>query len=127
MGRIKKLLGLLVFVTVIYMGWMVLPVYMANYQFQDAIGTIAKFSAYNGHSEDEIHEEVLKKAKDMDVPVKPENIKVNRDGTSVDITADYTVVLDLVNGKQLTLHFTPTSKEKKLDNAAIQADQLKKK
>jgi hypothetical protein len=112
MARIKTLLGLLVFVTAAYMGWMLLPVYMANYQFQDAIVTSAKFSGTGFKSEDDIHEEVMKKAKELDVPVKPDEVKVTRNGNSVDISADYTVIIDLINGKQLTLHFTPSSREK---------------
>lgn len=112
MARIKTLLGLLVFATVIYMGWMLLPVYMANYQFQDEIVTIAKFSGTGFKTEDDVHNEVMKKAKDLDVPVKPDEVKVTRNGAAVDISADYTVVIDLINGKQVTLHFTPSSREK---------------
>jgi hypothetical protein len=112
MGRIKTLLGLLVFVTVIYMGWMLLPVYMANYQFQDAIVTLGKFSGSGFKNEDEIREEVMKKAKELDVPVKSDEVKVTRNGNSVEISADYTVVINLINGKQINLHFTPSSREK---------------
>jgi hypothetical protein len=118
MGRIKKLLSLLVFVGAVYFGWMLLPVYMANYQFQDSLVTVAKFSAMSTHDDDQIKQEVLKEAKKYDVPVTVDQITVNREGTRVDISSDYTVVVDLINGKKVTLHFTPSSREKSIDSSA---------
>ncbi|MCU1306146.1 MAG: hypothetical protein JWN45_841 [Acidobacteriaceae bacterium] len=111
MGRVKKLVSLLVFLVAVYMGWTLVPIYLANYQFQDSLVTIAKFAATGGRSDDQIHEEVVKKAKELDVPVNPEDIKISREGP-LEISADYTVVVDLINGKKLTLQFNPTSRDK---------------
>jgi YbbR domain-containing protein len=120
MGRIKKLLSLLVFVGAVYYGWMLLPVYMANYQYQDSLAEIAKFSAMSTRTDDEIKQEVLKKAKEYDVPITAEQITVNHEGTRLDISSDYTVVVDLVGGKKAILHFTPSSKEKAVGSTPAQ-------
>jgi hypothetical protein len=55
----------------------------------------------------------MKEAKKYDVPITPEMVKVVRTGTEVNISANYTVVLDLIGGKQLTLQFAPNSNKRK--------------
>jgi hypothetical protein len=112
MGRIKAFLGLAVCVTVLYLGWMIIPVYVAFYQFQDGLVTTAKYAATSINTDEQIHDEVLKKAKELDVPVRSEDIKVHREGNAVDITADYVVVLNFIGGKQKTFAFSPSCKEK---------------
>jgi hypothetical protein len=112
MGKIKPFIGILVVVVLLYLGWMIIPVYMAFYQFQDSLVTITKFSATSLNTEEQIHDEVLKKAKELDVPVRPEDIKVHREGSAVDITADYVVVLNFIGGQQKTIAFSPSGKEK---------------
>jgi len=114
MGRIKKLVSLLVFLVAVYMGWTLVPIYLASYQFQDSLVTIAKFSATGvvPRTDDQIREDVLKKAKELDVPLSPEAIKISHEGPQAEISADYTVVVDLIGGKQLTLQFNLTSRDK---------------
>jgi hypothetical protein len=114
MGRIKKLLSLLVFLVAVYMGWTVVPIYLASYQFQDSLVTIAKFADAGivPRTDDQLREDVMKKAKELDVPLNPEAIRIIRGGPQVQISADYTVVVDLIGGKQLTLQFNPTSMDK---------------
>lgn len=107
MGRIKVLIGLVLVAAVIYAIWNVAPVYLAKYQFEDELASIAKFSA--DHTEEQIHDEVMKKAKDIGVPVLPENVHVVKDSGHVTITANYNVVFQLPNGKQWVLSFNTTS------------------
>jgi hypothetical protein len=120
MGRIKKSVSLVVFLVAVYMGWTLIPIYLANYQFQDSIATIAKFagSGVVPRTDDQIREDVLKRAKELDLPVTPEAIKISHEGSQAEISTDYTVVVDLINGKKLTLQFNPTSRDKARDNAA---------
>ncbi|MCU1309266.1 MAG: hypothetical protein JWO20_391 [Candidatus Angelobacter sp.] len=114
MGRIKKLVSLLIFLVAVYLGWTLVPIYLASYQFQDSLVTLAKFSAAGvvPRTDDQLREDVLKKAKELDVPLTPEAIKINREGPQAEISADYTVVVDLIGGKKLTLQFNPTSRDK---------------
>ena len=114
MGRIKKIIGLLVFVVAIYMAWTLVPIYLSSYQFQDSLVTIAKFAPTGvvPRTDEQIVEDVMKKAKELDVPLNAEAIKIGHEGNEVQISADYTVIVDLINGKKLTLQFNPTSKDK---------------
>jgi hypothetical protein len=113
LGRIKAFLGLAIFVAGVYLGWMVIPVYMSNYQLEDSMKTIAKFSSIGNRTDESIRDEVMKEAKKYDVPITPEMVNIVRGDSRIDISAKYTVVLDLVGGKQLTLNFAPSSSGQK--------------
>src|SRR5207302_580248 len=95
MSTIKLLLGIAAIVTVIIIGVQVLPPYMNNYQFQDALNNEALAATYSNKTEDEIRELAYKAAKENDIPIKPEQIKVIRSGGmgtgNLMIEANYTV------------------------------------
>src|SRR3954463_13058992 len=103
MKRIKTLLGLLVMVVIVYALWNLIPAYLAKYQFQDELTNIAKFS--QDHSDEKIHDEVMKKAQELGVPVQPENVRVSRESGRVTINADYDVVIHPPVGKPWVLSF----------------------
>ena len=126
MGRIKALLGLAVALTVVYAGYLLLPVYFENYQFQDEVSNMAKFAAYNNQDEEQIHNDVMKKALDIGVPMRPENVHVTREGDTIRIDTNYDVVINLPTGRTVTLSFSPSSAEKSSQHAAIQIKKLKK-
>lgn len=110
MGRIKALLGVLVGAVLVYALWTAVPIYLAKFQFEDELASIAKFSA--DHSEDQIHDEVMKKAQEIGVPVLPENVHVTKDSGRVVINTNYSVVVKLPNGKDWVFSFAPTSVKK---------------
>jgi hypothetical protein len=91
----------------IYGLWTTVPIYLAKFQFEDELASIAKFSAE--HSEDQLRAEVMKKAADIGVPLQPENVHITKDNGRVVINTSYTVVVKLPNGKDWTFSFTPTS------------------
>ena len=107
MKRIKALLGLLFVVILVYGLYSTVPVYLAKFQFQDELTNIAKYSA--DHSEDLIHDEVMKKAQELSVPVQPENVHVMKDSGRVTITAHYTVTITPPVGKPWVLTFDVSS------------------
>jgi hypothetical protein len=82
-----------------------MPPYFAKYQFTDDVSSIARFSGPTTKSEDDIRQEVIKKAKEYDIPIKPEQVRVLREGQSVRIGTHYTYVVNLVGGKQVPLEF----------------------
>lgn len=110
MGRIKALLILVLIAVVVYAVWTLVPVYLAKFQFEDELASIAKFSA--DHTEDQIKDEVMKKAKELGVPVLPDNVHVTKDSGKVTINTNYNVVIALPNGKQWILSFAPSSVKK---------------
>lgn len=90
-------------ITVIILGVMVfcaikvVPSWFANYQLQDAITTEARFatSTYPKKSPEDIQGDVFKKAQELGVPARKEDIKVTFDGNLVTISLDYAVTYDL--------------------------------
>ena len=62
MGTVKLVFGLLVIVTAIYLGAELVPVYYANYEFQDVIRTEATLETYTTKPEAEIQNTIYKKA-----------------------------------------------------------------
>jgi Domain of unknown function (DUF4845) len=115
MNTIKLVIGIAAIAAVIFIGVQVLPAYMNNYQFQDALNNEALAATYSNKTEDQIRDIAYKAAKDNDIPINPEQIKVVRSGTagtgSLVIEANYTVHVDLP-GYPLDLNFQATSKNK---------------
>ena len=115
MGSVKLVFGLLVIVTAVYLGAELVPVYYANYEFQDAINTEATLETYTTKPEAEIQQMIFKKAQDLQIPVSKEQITVQRHGStgvgSLSIQAPYDVHLDLP-GYPLDLHFSASSENK---------------
>jgi len=112
MGSMKLVLGICAIVATVYLIGELAPPFFSNYQFQDAITTIAQMNTYSAKPEDAIREEVFKKAQELDVPIVKEQIKIVRSGSayagSVSIDASYTVHLNLP-GYPLDLNFDPSS------------------
>jgi hypothetical protein len=108
MGTIKLIFGLLVIVTAVYVGAELIPVYYADYEFQDVIKTEATLQTYTTKPEAEIQDTIFKKAQDLQIPLNKEQIKVARRGTigtgSLSIRAPYVVHIDFP-GYPLDLHF----------------------
>jgi hypothetical protein len=111
----KAAFGILVLIAGIFVCVALIPPYWANYQFEDAIKTEALMSTNSAKTEDAIRDTVLKKARDLDLPLTKDDIKVQRVGTqgngSVSIEAPYTVPVNLP-GYPMELHFNPTTVNK---------------
>lgn len=113
MKSIKALFGLLVVFAIFYLGYKVLPPYFANYQFQDEIQNQAEQMSYSQKSEQEIRDGIVKKARDYEIPLSGEQVKVLRSGNELTISADYTVHID-IPVYPFDLHFTPSGKNKRI-------------
>jgi hypothetical protein len=112
MKNLKGLLAIFVVVAVFYVGYKVVPVYFSYYQFQDAIEEEARIQSYTGKSESDMRETVWKKAQQLELPLNSmEQIKVERNGSSVAIGTEYTVHIDLPV-HPFELKFQPNSKNK---------------
>ena len=96
-------LGAMVFIAV-----KMVPVYFANYQFQDSIESESRFAltGYPKKSSDDIREDLWKKTQELGIPAKKEDIRVVVQNGSVDLALDYSVPIDLTV-YQFTLKFHP--------------------
>jgi len=116
MGTVKAIGGFLAIIAVVYSLFQIAPVEMANYSFTDDLRQIAMTGAANPHQTDQdLIDAVMRKAHEHELPLTPEQIKVQRIGTpgapAVFVGADYSVPVNLP-GYSFTLHFTPTSGNK---------------
>lgn len=86
----------------------IVPVYVEAYQFQDSIEAESRFAltGYPKKSVEDIRDDIYKKAQDLDIPAKREDIRVNVTNGSVEIGTDYSVPIDL-KVYQYTLQFHP--------------------
>jgi hypothetical protein len=102
----KAIAGILVFAIAAYVAFQFLPPYFNNYQFSDDVNTIARFSgpAMN-KTEEQIRDEVMKKAREYELPLRPEAVTIMRDQQKVTISAHYQRVVNLIGGKQVPLDF----------------------
>ena len=115
MDNIKLIFGLFVIGIAIYLGVELVPVYYANYQFQDIVKTEATLETYTTKPESDIQDALYKKAQEFEIPLTKEQIKVQRHGTtgtgSLTINAAYKVHLDLP-GYPMDLHFDASTENK---------------
>lgn len=109
MGTVKALGGLLVVVLGAYLAFQLIPPYFANYQLRDSIYEIAKFAPVSSKSDEDIRNDVLKKAREYEIPLTAEQVKVTREDKSVIISVDYTRTVNLVGGKSYTFEFHDTT------------------
>lgn len=116
MGIIKAALGFIVIAAVVLGLFQIAPPMLANYSFQDDLKTVAMMdvAAFQKTDED-IRNDVLRKAKERDLPIEPKQITVQRISTpgapAVYVAADYSVTVNLP-GYSFDMHFTPNSGSK---------------
>ncbi len=116
MGTFKALVGVLAVIGLVYCGFQIIPPEMSNYSFQDDLKNIAMVGGANPHETDQqLLDEIVKKAQEHQITLAPEQVTVQRIGTpgapAVYVAADYSVPVSLP-GYLLTLHFTPSSGNK---------------
>ncbi len=107
-SKLNLVITLLIMGSMVFAGIKVVPVYVDNYQFQDAIESESRFAltGYPKKSIDDIRDDVWKKAQELSIPAQREDIQVNVTNGSVSISLDYSVPIDLAV-YQLNLQFHP--------------------
>jgi hypothetical protein len=94
----------------------VVPPVLANYSFQDDLKTVAMMDSANLQKTDEdVRTDVVRKAKEHDLPVEAKQVTVQRLNTpgltAVYVAAEYSVTVSLP-GYSFDMHFNPTSGNK---------------
>jgi cell division protein FtsL len=112
-GKLKALIVTAILFIGVIAAWKVVPPYSAEYQLNDKIQEIARFSVVNNETEQQVRDKVLKTIQDLDIPATNENIKIIANKSRVSILIDYTVPVDILM-YHLDLHFTPSSENKSI-------------
>jgi len=107
-SKLSLTITLIIVVALGFTAVKIVPVYVEAYQFQDSIEDESRFAltGYPKKSVDDIRDDVYKKAVDLGIPAKREDIVVNVTNGSVEIGTDYSVLIDL-KVYQYTLQFHP--------------------
>jgi hypothetical protein len=116
MGTLKAIVGFLIIIAAIYVGFQIIPPELSNYSFADDLRTVALTGGANPHTTDqELVDAVIKKAHEHQIALTSESVTVQRIGTpgapAVYVAADYSVPVSLP-GYSFNLHFTPSSGNK---------------
>ncbi len=101
---VKLFLLLVLLGSMIFVGIKVLPIYVNNYQMQDAIESEARFAIGNRLGAKDIRDNIWKKVNEIGVPADQENLKITANQGSIQISLDYSVPVDLLVYK-FTLDF----------------------
>lgn len=114
MKTLRLLLTLCIIGGGLYAAWQILPVYMSKYQFEEALDDTARtMTVASNKTEADFRNTLYQQAQDLHIPIRPEDIKIERAGNDVMISADYTVHVDLPF-YPLDLNFHPASKRQAL-------------
>jgi hypothetical protein len=113
---VKAAIGLLAIVAVVVGLFQIVPPIMANYSFEDDLKTVAMIDGPNPQkTDDDVRDDVLRKAKEHDLPIEAKQVivqRVNSPGlAAVYVGADYSVPINLP-GYSFDMHFTPNSGNK---------------
>ena len=107
-SRLNLLLTLAILGAMVFVAIKLIPVYFANFQFQDSIESESRFAltGYPKKSADDVRNDVWNKVQELGIPAQKEAIQVNMNNGSVDISLDYSVPIDL-KVYEFTLQFHP--------------------
>jgi hypothetical protein len=109
MEKIKPLLFIFAILATIYVGIKVIPPLFNDWQFQDFIESEARIDTYNTKPEADIRKDVMKAARENDIPISDDQLEVQRCNGSIYIGTKYIVHVDLPV-YPLDLKFNPSSK-----------------
>jgi len=93
---IKALVWLAIFAAFVFSAIKTVPVYWAKYMLEDSMREEARFALANRRDPEQVRIDVYKKARELGVPAKMEDIRVENAEGAVRITVNYPVVIDLL-------------------------------
>jgi hypothetical protein len=111
MKEFRFILGLLVLLVGAFLLYKVVPAYWGDFKLGRLLEEQAQFYTYNAKSNQEIKTVLAQKANDMDVPISPEQLTVERSAAALSITAVYSVHVELPF-YPLDLNFTTATHNK---------------
>jgi hypothetical protein len=116
MGIIKACMGFIAIAAVVVGLFQVAPPMLANYSFQDDLKNVVMVDSGNLQKTDEdVRGDVLKKAREHDLPIEAKQITVQRINTpglsAIYIAVNYSVTINLP-GYSFDMTFNPTTGNK---------------
>jgi predicted membrane protein len=112
-ARLKAIVWTAMLAAFVYVCIRVVPVYMSDLEFRDTMQSAARFASVNHLSTDDIRKKLWKEAQRAEMPIRLEDIKVNNQDGRCEISANYSVTVDL-HVYQWTLNFHPSASNSRL-------------
>ena len=97
----------------IYVAWSMVPPYFHNYQFQDDLDDVVRINSYLARSDDDIKQQVIKRAQNQDINLKEDQVIVTRGGEGLGISVRYRIHVDMLL-HPVDIDFTANSKNKRI-------------
>lgn len=107
-GKLKALVVLLVVLGIFYSGFRIVPYYVNNYELQEEMTREARFSGVEQKSPQQVRDDILNRATQHGITVRPDDVQVEPDPNGYRISLSYSVSVDLL-GYELLLKFHPTA------------------
>jgi hypothetical protein len=95
MKELRSIFALVVLFVGGFVIYSIVPAYWGDFKLGRLIEEQSIVHTYNEKSEQEIAKTIAQKAQDINVPISPEQVKVQRVAGGLAITAEYTVHVDL--------------------------------
>jgi hypothetical protein len=94
--KIGCILWLAVVAVLVHMGYQIIPVKVKTSTFYDFMEEEAAFGSIRDIKQ--LQKELIAKAKELDVPVTEDNLKITRTRADISIEAHYTITIEFFNG-----------------------------
>ena len=92
-GNLGCILWLLVLGLAVLISWKLVPVKIASAELYDFMDEQAKFAGANTTAED-VKKNILQRAKELNLPLDKDHVKVERIGDRIRMEAEYTVPVE---------------------------------
>ncbi|MFQ5723359.1 MAG: hypothetical protein ACE5G6_02615 [Terriglobia bacterium] len=100
-SRLNLIVALVVIAAIILVAVRIVPVYVRNYEFEEAMRNQAKFAGVDRKPPEALRRELLKEARELGLPEPPKlRLTVIPAPGGVRISSQYTVQVDLIIFKQ---------------------------
>ena len=93
-GKVGLLISLVLLASGAYTAYVLIPIKVRTYEFYDSMRTEARFGAVRRRDQI-VHDRLMKKARQLQIPLKAENLEIKRDGGQYIVIAHYTIPIDL--------------------------------
>ena len=105
---ITAVLSLLFLGALIFVAFRLIPPYIDNYELQDAISNLVRTATYAPVTEQELRQTIKKRAEELGIELDDRQLVVQKNKSSVNISAQYDVTVDLL-AREVVLHFQPSA------------------
>jgi hypothetical protein len=95
-ANIGCIIWLVILGVVGYVLWKVVPVKVASAEFFDTMQEQASFGSIKDPKF--IEYEILKKAEELKLPIKKDNLKITKSSNAIKVEAHYEITIDFFNG-----------------------------